>query len=137
MHRITFVLAGAALMGLASCTTGAMEPSGLQAQQKLQALLAGKVAGTPTSCIPNYNASASTLLAPDAIAFRVNPALVYVSNTAGSGCQGITDSRLAVVVNSHGPTSLCSGDIAQIRDLQAGTLVGSCSLGEFTPYRSR
>lgn len=136
MNRITLVLAGAALMGLASCTTAPPQQTSLQAEQQLQRLLAGKVAGPSTSCIPDYHASASSLVAANAIAFRVNPGLVYVTNTANSGCEGLTNPRYALVVTSHGPSGLCSGDIVQVRDLQTGTMIGSCSLSEFTPYRN-
>lgn len=134
MHRIALLLAGAAL---ASCAAPPPGPtaSDLQSQNQLQAMLAGKVAGPSMSCIPQYHSSASSIVAPGAFAFRVNPGLVYVMNTAGTGCEGLTDPRYALVVTSHGPNTLCSGDIVQVRDLQAGTLVGSCTLGNFTPYR--
>lgn len=130
--RSISLLVGAGI--LASCTTSPPAPSGMEAQARLQQMLAGKVAGAPMSCIPDYHSSASTLMAPGAIAFRVNPGLVYVMNTAGTGCEGLTNPHNTLVVKSHGPNTLCSGDTVEIRDLQAGMLVGSCLLGEFTPY---
>lgn len=135
MHRIALVVAGAAL---ASCsTTQGPLPSDIRSQQQLVAMLAGKVAGQPMSCIPEYQSSATSLIAPGAFAFRVNPGLTYVMNTVGTGCEALTNPSYALVVTSHGPNTLCSGDIVQVRDLQAGTLVGACPLGEFTPYRNR
>jgi len=131
----TLILTAAAAAAVASCTTAPPVPQAARAEQKLQQMLAGKVAGPPTGCISAIDAAnASSTIAPNAIAFRVNPGLVYVSNTAGSACQGLAGDRYALVTRSSGPGGLCRGDIVQVRDLQTGIMVGSCSLGEFTRY---
>src|SRR4051794_32372829 len=85
MHKFSMVAAGAA--ALVGCTQ-APAPQGMVADQKLQAVLAGKVAGPAVSCIPAYQTgNTPVLIAPDALAFRVNPGLVYVTNVQGTGCE--------------------------------------------------
>lgn len=121
------------VLALAACTTAPPPPEGAMAQQRLNALLAGKVAGPPTECIPTTAASSHSLIAPGAIAFSTNPGKVYVSNVAGTGCEGLANPRYSLVSTSHG-SSLCSGDIVQVRDLQTGVMAGACSLGVFTPF---
>jgi hypothetical protein len=125
----------AAAVAIAGCTAAPPVPEGAQADHRLQAMLAGKVAGPPVSCIPGYNsAHATSVIAPGAIAFQVNPGLVYVSNVDGSGCENSSGPNYSLVTKSYG--SLCSGDQVQIRDLQTRALVGACSLAPFVPYRS-
>ena len=132
MRNTTFILAGAAL---ASCTTA---PNGSAnnsyAQQRLAALLAGKVAGQPADCIPEYRSNTSAVITPQAIAFTVSPSRVYVNNIAGTGCEGLANPTYTLVSTSHGPGGLCRGDLVKIVDRQVGTMVGSCSLGSFVPY---
>jgi hypothetical protein len=121
------------VLALAACTAAPPPPQAAVAQHQLNALLAGKVAGPPTECIPTSQASSHSLISPGAIAFSTNPGKVYVSNVAGSGCEGLSDPRYSLVSTSHG-SSLCSGDVVQVRDLQTGVMVGACSLGPFTPF---
>jgi hypothetical protein len=121
------------IFALAACTAAPAPPEAAVAEHQLNALLAGKVAGPPTECIPTTQASSHSLISPGAIAFSSNPGRVYVSNVAGSGCEGLSDPRYSLVSTSHGST-LCSGDIVQVRDLQTGAMAGACSLGPFTPY---
>ncbi len=132
MRNLILVSAG---MALASCTT-APTPSAndIYAQQRLAALLAGKVAGPPVDCIPGYQANMSATLTPQAIAFQANPSRVYVTNTAGTGCDGLSDQTYTLVTTSRGPGGLCRGDIVKIIDRQVGTMMGSCSLGSFVTY---
>jgi hypothetical protein len=122
-----------AVLALGACTTAPPPPDSAVAQHQLSALLAGKVAGPPQNCIPSFQSGSPSLIAPTAVAFTVNPGKVYVSDVAGTGCEGLANPRYSLVSNSHG-SSLCSGDIVQVRDLETGSMVGACSLGAFTPY---
>jgi hypothetical protein len=130
MYKAASILAVAAL---AACTTAPPPPEGVVAQNRLNTLLAGKIAGPPAECIPTVQAGSPSFIAPGAIAFSSNPGKVYVSDVRGSGCEGLASPRYSLVSTSHG-SSLCSGDIVQVRDLQTGVMVGTCSLGAFTPY---
>jgi hypothetical protein len=64
----------------------------------------------------------------------VSPAQVYVSDVTGTGCEGLANPTYSLQSASHGPGSLCRGEIVQVRDLRSGMTVGSCPIGEFTPY---
>lgn len=133
MQRIVFLIAGAA--ALTGCTMGPPQGDAMAGQQQLAQLLAGKVAGPRVECVPTFHAGSGTVLTPQAIALDVNPGLTYVSNTAGSGCEGIVGTRYSLVTTSHGTTGLCAGDQVQIRDLQTGLFAGACTLEPFVPYR--
>jgi len=122
-----------AVLALGGCMAAPSPPDAAVAQHQLDSLLAGKVAGPPTECIPTTQASSHSLISPGAIAFSTNPGRVYVSNVAGTGCEGLVDPRYSLVSTSHGST-LCAGDIVQVRDLQTGAMAGACSLGVFTPF---
>ena len=121
------------VLALAACTAGPPPPEGVMAQQQLNVLLAGKVAGRSTECIPTMQANSPSFIAPGAIVFSPNPGRAYVSNVAGTGCEGLANPRYSLVSSSHG-SSLCAGDIVQVRDLQTGVMAGACSLGPFTPF---
>ncbi|MGN6849553.1 MAG: hypothetical protein ACTHJK_08795 [Sphingomicrobium sp.] len=130
MYKAASILAVAVL---AACTTAPPPPDAVVAQNNLNTLLAGKVAGPSTECIPTAQSGSPSFIAPGAIAFSSNPGKVYVSDVRGSGCEGLANPRYSLVSTSHG-SSLCSGDIVQVRDLQTGVMVGACSLGTFTAY---
>ena len=133
MRKIMMIAAGAA--ALAGCAQ-APAPQGVQATQRLQALLAGKVAQPPRDCIPATQAGSPSIVTPDAVAFTVNPGLVYVSSVTGSGCEDASDPTYTLVTRSNGP-GLCSGDKLEIHDPHTRVLVGACTLSQFTPYAMR
>jgi hypothetical protein len=130
MRKFAVLIAGAAIAG---CTTNPPQADMAAAQQHLAQLLAGKAPGPVVECVPAYHANASSVITPQALAFEPNPGRIYVSSTAGSGCEGVGGPNLSVVSNSHG-SSLCAGDVVQIRDLQTGLMAGSCALRPFVPY---
>ena len=123
---------------LAACTTaGPPEQRSAKADAELQQLIAGRAAGQPISCLPGYNSRSSRMTAIDdnTIAFRSSTGGdVYVSNIRSGGCSGLSSGFYTLVTRTSG-SSLCAGDIASVTDLQTGMLVGSCAIGEFTPYR--
>jgi hypothetical protein len=121
---------------LAGCTQAPPAAQGVQANQRLQAILAGKVAGAPRDCIPPTQAGSPSVVTPTEVAYEVNPGLVYVSSVAGSGCENASDPTYASVTRSNGP-GLCSGDRLEIHDPHTRVLIGACTLGPFTPYSAR
>ncbi len=135
MRNMSLLLITAAL---ASCTTAPpLEPRSAEAEAELQQLIAGRTAGQPVSCLPGYNSRSSNMIAVDdnTIAFRTNTGGdVYVSNVTSGGCTGLASGFYTLVTRTSG-SRLCSGDIASVTDIRSGTLIGSCSFGEFTPYR--
>ena len=130
MYKTASILA---VLGLAACTTAPPPPEAAVAQHQLDTLLAGKVAGQPQTCIPTFQSGSPSLIAPGASAFTANPGKIYVSDIRGTGCEGFANPRYSLISTSHG-TSLCSGDIVKVRDLQTGNMIGACSMGTFTPY---
>lgn len=130
MRRFALVIATA---GLAGCAMAPQQDERGAAQRQLAQMLAGKVAGPTMECIPEYHAGARSLVTPQAIAFEPNPGRIYVSSTAGTGCEGVAGERYSIVATSPG-SRLCAGDQIQVRDLQTGVMSGACALTPFVPY---
>jgi hypothetical protein len=130
MRTLILLVAGAALV---SCTT-APPMTDATSQQRVAALLAGKVAGPPVDCIPHYQTNATAVITPNAIAFDVSRSQVYVTSTVGSGCEGLSNPMYTLTSTSNGPGGLCRGDIVKVIDPQTRMMVGSCSLAAFVPY---
>ena len=130
MRSIALLLVAPAL---AACST-TMEPTtrSAEAEAELQKLLAGKVAGHPTSCLPTYTSQNMVVIDDNTLAFRSGSRRVYV-NHLRSGCERLGNGFYSLVTRSFGP-GMCSGDIAQVAHLPSGVTVGSCVLGDFVPY---
>jgi len=131
-----FDMRGILLIGLggliASCSYAPPVGPSPVAQDKLAKELAGLVPGQPQACLPTYRSQDMVPIDDDTILFRVGKNLVYrnelngACTTPGSGYTLVTRST---------STGLCRGDIAQIVDLHSHVVVGSCSFGDFIPYR--
>ena len=100
-------------------------------QQKLAKELAGLVPGKPETCLTQFPQKQSSGYGAT-ILYRVNSGLVYRSDTAG-GCEGIARGDILVTRTPSG--QLCRGDIAQTFDQASRFPTGSCSFGDFVPYR--
>ncbi len=57
---------------------------------------------------------------------------VYVNHLIGE-CSLLRSGFYTLVTRSSG-TGLCRGDIADVADVRAGTVVGSCAIGDWVPY---
>ena len=116
----------------AGSAANADQPPELTAKQqkKLDKLLAGRVAGKPVSCISQSRTLDFTAVSDDVLVYDAGRT-VYVNRPYG-GCPGVVNYTL--VTRTSG-TQLCTGDIATVQDLQFSGLRGSCSFGEFVPYR--
>lgn len=123
-------IVGAAI--LTSCATQPPSPTEIaESQAALQKLIGGKIAGQPITCLPHYRADDMVRIDDSTVAFRQG-STVYVNHLKGE-CSHLKDSFYALV--THGSRiGLCNGDIAQVRDVSTGTIVGGCALGDFTPY---
>ena len=130
--RGLFILTSGAV--LASCTMSAEAPApSLQAQTKAQQLLAGKVAQAPISCLPTRRANDMVVIDENTIAFKDGTSRVYVNHPAG-GCPQLNQGHTALVSHQIGQEGPCSGDVEQVVDTLSHQAIGSCALGEFTPY---
>lgn len=131
MRSISLLLIGAAL---GSCSTApelaVRTPTG---QITYDRLVAGKVAGPPISCLPNYNANDMTIIDSQTVAFRVGGRTTYIMHLS-PGCGGLGSGSTALLTKQFGYSGLCRGDIAQAFDTLNHMTVGSCVIGDIIPY---
>jgi hypothetical protein len=126
------------LIFLAAVTAGATVAGAGQdrwsrAEREYHALVDGKVAGKPVSCIDTRFTKPSLSAYRDKLIYRVDRNLVYVNDTGG-GCQNV--ARGDALVTQRFQPQACRGDIAQTVNLPTGIYSGSCALGDFVPYRT-
>ena len=132
MRGLLFALVATSLT---ACTTAPPPPAAYrsaEAQQQLAKMLAGKAAGKPVACLPSWKSGDMVVIDDSTVVFRGSPSRVYVNNFRGE-CPRLGSGWYALVTRQTG-SSLCSGEIAQVLDTSSGMTVGSCVLGEFTPY---
>lgn len=131
-------LALATLAVLAACSTTPEQAERAAereaaAQESLEAELAGLTPGEPTTCLPTIGRTqVSSKGYGSTIVYRVSDNLKYRTDTSG-GCEGI--ARGDILITSTPIGRVCSGDIAQTFDRVARFPTGSCSFGQFVPYR--
>ncbi len=97
---------------------------------QLQKLLAGRVAGKPTSCIYLGTASSSQVIEGKAIVYRVGGTLYVNEPRSGASDLGHDD----ILVTRTFGSQLCSIDVVRLVDRTAGFERGFVLLGEFVPY---
>jgi hypothetical protein len=101
-------------------------------QAALAKELAGLTAGPAQACISTFETRDSSVTSfGDTLVYRTAGRTRYVSHT--SGCSGVGGDN--ILITRSPSTQLCSGDIATTVDRTSRIQSGSCSLGEFTPYR--
>ena len=133
MYR--FILPTLLLIGGASALSA--DTKGYEARQAareqidLDKQLAGLVPGKPTSCIDPVRYRDSTRVG-DKILYRNGHNDIMVNDTGG-GCFGLRRGD-AIVTQTFG-SQLCRGDIVRTVDLVSRVPSGSCTFGDFVPYR--
>lgn len=100
-------------------------------QQRLATALTGFTPGQSTTCI-TLSRHYDTQIYGRTILYRMSPATVYRNDTSG-GCA--PDSRNNILITRTPTSQLCRGDIAQTIDNTSRAPTGSCSFGDFVPYR--
>ncbi len=119
--------------GLAACSTASVpEQRSPDAQARYNQLLAGKSAGEPVRCLPNYRTRDMVVIDDNTILFR-DGSTVYVNHPLG-GCGRLGRGNSALVTKTFN-SQLCRGDISQVIDPTSGVIAGSCAMGDFIPYR--
>ena len=93
--------------------------------------LAGLTPGRPQGCVTqtqlrNVKAFGDTLV------YRTIGGTRYASRTSG-GCERVGDD--SILITKTPSTQLCRGDIATTVDRSSRFPSGSCSFGDFVPYR--
>lgn len=127
MRKIAIAIATtAALLGTAPVVA---KPK-LTPQQELERLIAGRVAGKPVHCIPNFDTREMRILNKTAIVYgRGDTIWVNVPRNAAD-----LDDDDILVTNPTG-SQLCNLDIVRTIDRVSHFPSGSISLGDFVPYR--
>lgn len=123
------------LLLLASCGAAVADSPtrSSRADNELTRLLSGKVAGQTRSCISQRDATDQRNIDERTIIFRAGRDRLYRNDIPG-GCPRL-DNRSTIIRAS--PTStICSGEIFEVRDSGTGFTYGSCTFGEFTEYRT-
>lgn len=133
-----------ALIGLAAgvfaCGGMAQDARRTDADARVQAgldrELKGLVAGRPQSCINSFETRDSSVTSyGETLVYRTTGSTRYVTHT--SGCTGIGGNGDNILVTRTPSSQLCRGDIATTVDRTSHFPSGSCSFGDFTPYRKR
>jgi len=127
MRKIAIAIAATvAVLGAASVTA---KPR-LTPQQELEKLIAGRVAGKPVHCIPNFETREMRILDKTAIVYgRGETIWVNVPRNAVD-----LDDDDILVTHTTG-SQFCHLDIVRTVDRVSHFPSGSISLGEFVPYR--
>lgn len=131
MRNLFLLAATAATAALTGCTYAPEPGRTAFAEEKVETMLAGRVAGRALSCLPARSRNQSMTVNDNTILFG-RGRTVYRNDLRSGGCHNL-GGHYALVTRSSG-TGLCAGDIAQVADLSTGVTVGSCVLGDFVPY---
>ena len=116
---------------LAGCMAEPPMEMSAQAQTEFAALIEGRVAEQPRHCVSRRDLRGNRSVG-DAIVFEGPTRNTFFVNRPTVGCPDL-DSGRALITRSPS-AQLCAGEIAEVVDTAAGFTVGSCTLGEFTPY---
>ena len=129
MRAIPLLLAAAAMTGCMTQPPPATRSA--EAQAEFQKLTSGKVAGQPMTCLPHYRAGNMVPIDDSTVAFK-DGSRVYVNHLIGE-CSLLKSGFYTLVTHSNG-SGLCRGDIASVADVSTGSVLGSCAIGDWTPY---
>lgn len=137
-YAATVLLGLTAPVALSACAAGQSsveaEPPNSRQLAALERALGDKVPSEPVSCIGNVRRNSAIRISDTVLLYRVSGGLVYKNDLRGS-CPGL--ARYTYDISRPGAgRGPCSGDIIRLIDRDSGTVAATCSLGEFTPYRT-
>lgn len=127
----TIAIAGLALGGVAAAAVS-QDPV-TRARARAAQVLEGRTAQPPVHCVNQRLIHGNRSLDDGGILFGEDHAATVYVNRPTAGCPSLDAGRFLITRTPTG--SLCAGDIVTVREQGAGPDVGSCALGEFTPYR--
>jgi hypothetical protein len=130
---IPLILSAATLAGCNATPPRQAGIAQVEAQNRLNKLLAGKVPGPPQSCLALYRSNDMIVIDDYTIAFRDGVNRVWINKPHG-GCNMLAEGPYALVTHPVGGMGLCRGDIGQVVDTMSHSNVGSCVMGDFIPY---
>lgn len=133
MPRALTLLPAAALLAAAGVAYTADSAEPTREQVRAQAMLEGKTAGEPQSCVQTRDLHGSLVADEGTILFPINTRLVYRSEIEPD-CPFLTDDR--AIITRTNVTQLCEGDQFEVVDTQFDIQYGNCSFGAFVPFRA-
>lgn len=134
--RRRFILPLIPLIAAVSCTGVPRDTNGIANQKaaddiKLARLLNGYTPSAPEACLPQESGRYHTQGVGDTLLYSQTRDVIYRNNT--TGCAGV--ERGDVLLTRNNGSRLCRGQIAQTFDAISRVHTGSCSFGDFIPYR--
>lgn len=121
----------ASLLAAAALAAPAAAAPRLTPAAELDRLLAGRLAGKPTSCISLFGSRSSQIIEGTALVYRDGRTLWV--NRPRSGARSLRDDDV-LVTHLHG-SQLCRIDSVKLVDRNSGFQRGFVVLGDFVPYR--
>jgi len=110
------------------------EAQAAQDEARLVTALSGRVAGLPKDCVTEIDLGGTRSFGRGVLLFTSKTGDVLYVNRPPSGCPEVAPGRAIRVRVPE--TRFCRGDIVTVFDPVTKIDVGSCNLGEFTPYTS-
>jgi hypothetical protein len=131
VRRAPLILLCAAL---GSCATRPEPDTRTAANQRaFEALVAGKVAGAPLSCLPSFDQFDMQVIDGRTVAYSLGSKTTYMVQLT-QGCGALGSGGYTLVTRQLGGTGLCRGDSASVVDLASRTHAGFCMVQQITPY---
>ena len=131
MKAVALLMAAASL---GSCA-GRPEPVTRTAanQGAYDALIAGKVAAAPLSCLPSFDRFDMQVIDGHTVAYSLGRRTTYMVQLS-QGCGAIGSGNYTLVTRQFGGNGLCRGDSASVVDLASRTHAGFCMVQQIVPY---
>ena len=125
--RYPMLIAVPALLASISCAPTATPAGSVLAQQ-----LAGRVPGTPQTCVTTFPSQNLRALDEGTIVYGDGPT-IYVNTLPSGSCQGIKPLNTLILDAQGG--QICRGD--RVRAQEIGAIIPGpwCNLGDWIPYR--
>ena len=123
------------MLALVGASCAPQEPPAMTAKQEsdFAKLIEGRTPGKPQSCVNSTLLRGNKTYGEGVVVFEGATNSVVWVNRPPAGCPELKWSR-ALRTRLHS-SQLCSNDIATVFDPTNGIEYGSCSLGDFVPYR--
>ena len=131
MRSLALIAVGAGLLACSSTPDPVVRSAGKQAEYLR--LTEGKVAGTPTTCLPAFGVNDMKVIDQNTVVFRESRRKVYVARLS-EGCSNLGQRGYVMLTRQVGRIQICQGEVVRIIDAMNGLTVGSCAFSEFTPY---
>lgn len=133
MRKIIFALPLALMLAAPAAHSGTAEVKLSEKDQtEFDKITKSRKAGEPVSCINRADQKRLTVIGDKYLVYKrsSDPETIYVNEPYG-GCRSAEHNTL---VTRKSTAQLCRGEIARIKDMTSGMVVGSCSFSDFVPY---